>query len=191
MLLTAAVGGLGPGLAAATLSTALAIAFLFPSNAGFAFTAGAAVMFMVVSAALVLLIHSLKVLLTERIDSARRETLLRRELQHRIGNFVQMTLSIARMQAKAETDPQAKTALEVLRHRIKPFAQVQQEIVNPQRRSLSEVLGELCRAVSRSLFGDRVECEFDIDKEQLIAPDQLQSVALIVNELVITASSMP
>ena len=191
MLLTAAVGGLGPGLAAATLSTALAIAFLFPSNAGFAFTAGAAVMFMVVSAALVLLIHSLKVLLTERIDSARRETLLRRELQHRIGNFVQMTLSIARMQAKAETDPQAKTALEVLRHRIKPFAQVQQEIVNPQRRSLSEVLGELCRAVSRSFFGDRVECEFDIDKEQLIAPDQLQSVALIVNELVITASSMP
>ena len=187
VLLTAAVGGLGPGLAAAALSAALAIAFLSPPEAGFAFTAAAGAMFIVVSGALVLLIHSLKVLLTERTDNARRETLLRRELQHRIGNFVQMTLSVARMQAKAETEPAAKAALEVFRHRIQAFAQVQQEIVNPHRRSLSEVLGEICRTVSRSFVGDRVQCEFDIDKELLIAPDQLQSVALIVNELVMNS----
>jgi two-component sensor histidine kinase len=59
--------------------------------------------------------------------------------------------------------------------------------VNPQRRSLSEILGEICRAVSRSFVGDRVQCEFHIDKELLIAPDQLQSVALIVNELVMNS----
>jgi hypothetical protein len=116
VLLTAAVGGLGPGLAAAALSAALATAFLFPAEAGLAFTAAAGAMFIVVSGALVLLIHYLKVLLTERTDSARRETLLRRELQHRIGNFVQMTLSVAWMQSKAETEPAAKAALEVFRH---------------------------------------------------------------------------
>jgi hypothetical protein len=137
VLLTAVVGGLGPGLSAAVLSAGLATAFLFPSSAGVGSTFAAAAMFLIVSGALVLLIHSLKVLLTERTHSAQQETLLRRELQHRIGNFVQMTLSVARMQAKAEINPGAKAALEVFRHRIQAFAHVQQEMVSPQRRSLA------------------------------------------------------
>jgi two-component sensor histidine kinase len=91
------------------------------------------------------------------------------------------------MQAKAETEPAAKAALGVFRHRIQAFAQVQQEIVNPHRRSLSEVLGEICRTASHSFVGDRVHCEFDFDQELLIAPDQLQSIALIVNELVMNS----
>jgi two-component sensor histidine kinase len=78
-------------------------------------------------------------------------------------------------------------ALEVFRHRIQAFAQVQHEFANPTSRPLSELLREICRTLTRSFSGDRVECDFDVEKNLLIAPDQVQSIALIVNELVMNS----
>jgi two-component system, sensor histidine kinase PdtaS len=187
VMLTAAAGGLGPGLAASAVGAILAGSMLFPSNAGLPTLLGATFLFVLVSGALVFLIHSLKVLLVERTESMQRENLLRRELQHRVGNFAQLTLGLARMQAKAEPDPGIRAALDVFRSRIQAFAQAQQEILNPERRPLADVLADICRMQTRSFFGGKVDCEFDVDKSLLIAPDQLQSIALIVNELVLNS----
>lgn len=187
VILAAAAGGLGPGLVASGLAAVLVGVFLFPRTAGIPTVFGATLMFVLVSGALVFLIHSLKVLLSERTESMQRETLLRRELQHRVGNFVQLTLGLARMQARAEPDPAIRAALDVFRNRIQAFAHAQQEILNPKRRPLADVLADICRMQTRSFFGSKVDCEFDVDTDLLIAPDQLQSIALIVNELVLNS----
>jgi hypothetical protein len=153
---------IGSGLVASGLAAILVGTVLFPFTAGLPTVLGATLMFVFVSGALVLLIHSLKVLLVERTESAQRETLLRRELQHRVGNFVQMTLGVARMQARAEPDPAIRAALNVFRSRIQAFAQAQQEILNPKRRPLADLLADICRMQTRSFFGGKVDCEFNV-----------------------------
>ncbi|MFC3098867.1 sensor histidine kinase [Alteraurantiacibacter palmitatis] len=122
-------------------------------------------------------------------DLARSRELLFHELQHRVGNNLQMIGSLLAMQARRVQDDAARVAVEEAVRRVSVVGKIQRTLYNPEgsQRSLSGLLGPLVRDIVASAQGSAVTIRLEATRDRLLPAEQAIPVALIVSEAVSNA----
>lgn len=127
------------------------------------------------------------------IERARdRAEAMLREVNHRVGNSLQLVSSFISLQARRMTDPQAAAAFEATRARIDAVAQVHKRLyagADIERVDLKEYLLALGEELSQSLCGKhQVDCVIEVTADAIDAsPDKAVAVGVLVAELVTNA----
>jgi two-component sensor histidine kinase/CheY-like chemotaxis protein len=125
-----------------------------------------------------------------RALAAERAVLLR-EVNHRVGNSLQLVASFLHLHAAASSDEEVKMALAEANSRVMAVAQVHRRLFSAEKIErvplddyLSGLLGDLSRSTESSQFLDELELKaerIDVDADHAIA------LGMIVTELVINA----
>jgi len=121
--------------------------------------------------------------------AAERELLLR-EVNHRVGNSLQIIASLLHLQASSAALDEVKAALTNAMGRVAAVAQVHRRLYTSQDLksvSLNQYLDSLLEDLRRSAEGDRMS-HLTLKAETIdIDPDRAVAVGIIVNELVMNA----
>lgn len=122
-------------------------------------------------------------------DLARSRELLFHELQHRVGNNLQMIGSLLAMQARRVEDDAARIAVEEAVRRVSVVGKIQRTLYNPEgsQRSLSGLLGPLVQDLVASAQGSAVTIRLEATRDRLLPAEQAIPVALVVTEAVSNA----
>ena len=122
-----------------------------------------------------------------RLARDRAENLLK-EVDHRIGNSLQLLSSFVSLQARANENPDCKTALYETQRRIEAVAQVHKRLYTSDDVTsvdLSEYLEGLIDQSNDSLRPDGWGPTLSLETEHVtLSPDQTVSVGVIVTELI-------
>jgi two-component sensor histidine kinase len=120
--------------------------------------------------------------------AAEREVLLR-EVNHRVGNSLQLISSILGIQAAAAAHHEAKTALQQARQRVMAIAQLHKQLYSNDVSSVSlknyleTVVGDLRRSSS-----DRITIALLLPDETIeVIPDHALAIGIAITELVLNA----
>ncbi len=120
----------------------------------------------------------------------RAETLLR-EVNHRVGNSLQLVSTFVHMQANAIDDEAARSALMETQHRIQAVAQVHRRLYTTDdvtNVEMGDYLRGLIDELNHSLAGHGLSHDIELQAETVrVATDKAVSVGVIVNELVTNA----
>jgi two-component sensor histidine kinase len=121
--------------------------------------------------------------------AAEREVLLR-EVNHRVGNSLQIIASLLHLQANSSTQDDVKAALTNAMGRVAAVAQVHRRLYTThdlKSVSLNQYLDALLEDLRRSAEGNRMS-QLTLKAEQIeIDPDRAVAIGIIVNELVMNA----
>ena len=121
--------------------------------------------------------------------AAEREVLLR-EVNHRVGNSLQIIASLLHLQANSSNDDDVKTALTNAMGRVAAVAQVHRRLYTSQDLKsvmLNQYLEALLEDLRRSAEGNRMS-RLTLKAEPVeIDPDRAVAIGIIVNELVMNA----
>ncbi|SHJ30770.1 signal transduction histidine kinase [Bradyrhizobium lablabi] len=121
--------------------------------------------------------------------AAEREVLLR-EVNHRVGNSLQIIASLLHLQANSSTQDDVKAALTNAMGRVAAVAQVHRRLYTThdlKSVSLSQYLEALLEDLRRSAEGNKMS-QLTLKAEQIeIDPDRAVAIGIIVNELVMNA----
>jgi two-component sensor histidine kinase len=121
--------------------------------------------------------------------AAEREVLLR-EVNHRVGNSLQIIASLLHLQASSATEEDVKAALTNAMGRVTAVAQVHRRLYTSHDLKsvvLNQYLGALLEDLRRSAEGDRMS-RLTLRAEPIeIDPDRAVAIGIIVNELVMNA----
>jgi two-component sensor histidine kinase len=121
--------------------------------------------------------------------AAEREVLLR-EVNHRVGNSLQIIASLLHLQASSSTQDDVKAALTNAMGRVAAVAQVHRRLYTSHDLKsvlLNQYLGALLEDLRRSAEGNRMS-RLTLKAEPVeIDPDRAVAVGIIVNELVMNA----
>lgn len=121
--------------------------------------------------------------------AAEREVLLR-EVNHRVGNSLQIIASLLHLQANSSTDDDVKAALTNAMGRVAAVAQVHRRLYTSQDLKsvmLNQYLEALLEDLRRSAEGNRMS-RLTLTAEPVeIDPDRAVAIGIIVNELVMNA----
>src|SRR5262245_9831950 len=121
--------------------------------------------------------------------AAERELLLR-EVNHRVGNSLQIIASLLHLQASSTTQEDVKAALTNAMGRVAAVAQVHRRLYTSQDLKsvlLNQYLDALLEDLRRSAEGNRMS-RLTLKAEPVeIDPDRAVSIGIIVNELVMNA----
>lgn len=121
--------------------------------------------------------------------AAEREVLLR-EVNHRVGNSLQIIASLLHLQATSAVDERVKAALTNAMGRVAAVAQVHRRLYtshDPQGVMLDQYLHALLEDLRRSAEAEKLT-RLTLNAEPIeIDPDSAVAVGIIVNELVINA----
>src|SRR5215472_12127306 len=121
--------------------------------------------------------------------AAERELLLR-EVNHRVGNSLQIIASLLHLQASTSTQDDVKAALTNAMGRVAAVAQVHRRLYTSQDLKsvvLNQYLDALLDDLRRSTEGERMS-RLTLKAEPIeIDPDRAVAVGIIVNELVMNA----
>ena len=121
--------------------------------------------------------------------AAEREVLLR-EVNHRVGNSLQIIASLLHLQASSAAQEEVKAALTNAMGRVAAVAQVHRRLYTSQDLksvNLSQYLDALLEDLRRSAEGNRMS-RLTLKAEPIeIDPDRAVAVGIIVNELVMNA----
>ena len=121
--------------------------------------------------------------------AAEREMLLR-EVNHRVGNSLQIIASLLHMQASSTTQEDVKAALTNAMGRVAAVAQVHRRLYTSQDLKsvlLNQYLDSLLGDLRRSAEGNRMS-RLTLKAEPVeIDPDRAVAIGIIVNELVMNA----
>jgi two-component sensor histidine kinase len=121
--------------------------------------------------------------------AAEREVLLR-EVNHRIGNSLQIIASLLHLQANSSPDEDIKAALSNAMGRVAAVAQVHRRLYTSHDLKsvlLNQYLEALLEDLRRSTEGNRMS-RLDLKAESIeIDPDRAVAIGIIVNELVMNA----
>jgi two-component sensor histidine kinase len=121
--------------------------------------------------------------------AAEREMLLR-EVNHRVGNSLQIIASLLHLQASTATQEDVKAALTNAMGRVAAVAQVHRRLYTSQDLKsvlLNQYLEALLEDLRRSAEGNRMS-RLTLKAEPVeIDPDRAVSIGIIVNELVMNA----
>jgi two-component sensor histidine kinase len=121
--------------------------------------------------------------------AAEREMLLR-EVNHRVGNSLQIIASLLHLQANSSTEDDVKAALTNAMGRVAAVAQVHRRLYTSHDLKsvlLNQYLGALLEDLRRSAEGDRMS-RLTLRSEPIeIDPDRAVAIGIIVNELVMNA----
>jgi two-component sensor histidine kinase len=121
--------------------------------------------------------------------AAEREVLLR-EVNHRVGNSLQIIASLLHLQASSAEDEGVKAALTEAMGRVAAVAQVHRRLYtshDPKSVMLDQYLQALLEDLRRSAEGEKLTQLTLKDEPTEIDPDRAVAVGIIVNELVINA----
>ena len=188
--LAAFLGGYAPGLLALAISVFLSVfALIEPRwsfNIGPEHLSSVAV-FALVGGFQVWLVEKLRRALEDNRVGHEREHLLRRELQHRVGNLLQLIISIARLQARAESDATARSAVEALGDRVQLLSEVTRHLQPGETRSDAAILKAVAQGLLEVSGARGVRCDFEMPDDLVLPESHRQPVALIVSELAINA----
>jgi two-component sensor histidine kinase len=121
--------------------------------------------------------------------AAEREVLLR-EVNHRVGNSLQIIASLLHLQANSSSDDDVKAALSNAMGRVAAVAQVHRRLYtshNLKTVMLNQYLEALLEDLRRSAEGNRMS-RLTLSAESIeIDPDRAVAIGIIVNELVMNA----
>jgi two-component sensor histidine kinase/CheY-like chemotaxis protein len=121
--------------------------------------------------------------------AAEREVLLR-EVNHRVGNSLQIIASLLHLQANSSTQEDVKVALTNAMGRVAAVAQVHRRLYTSHDLKsvlLNQYLDALLEDLRRSAEGNRMS-RLTLKAEQIeIDPDRAVAIGIIVNELVMNA----
>jgi two-component sensor histidine kinase len=121
--------------------------------------------------------------------AAEREVLLR-EVNHRVGNSLQIIASLLHLQANTSTQEDVKAALTNATGRVAAVAQVHRRLYTSQDLKsvlLNQYLEALLEDLRRSAEGNRMS-RLTLKAEPIeIDPDRAVAIGIIVNELVMNA----
>lgn len=121
--------------------------------------------------------------------AAEREVLLR-EVNHRVGNSLQIIASLLHLQANSSHDDDVKAALTNAMGRVAAVAQVHRRLYTSQDLKtvvLNQYLEALLEDLRRSAEGNRMS-RLTLRAEAIeIDPDRAVAIGIIVNELVMNA----
>jgi two-component sensor histidine kinase len=121
--------------------------------------------------------------------AAEREVLLR-EVNHRVGNSLQIIASLLHLQANSSTEEDVKAALTNAMGRVAAVAQVHRRLYTSHDLKsvlLNQYLDALLEDLRRSAEGNRMS-RLTLKAEQVeIDPDRAVAIGIIVNELVMNA----
>ena len=121
--------------------------------------------------------------------AAEREMLLR-EVNHRVGNSLQIIASLLHLQANSSSEEDVKAALTNAMGRVAAVAQVHRRLYTSHDLKsvlLNQYLEALLEDLRRSAEGNRMS-RLDLKAEAIeIDPDRAVAIGIIVNELVMNA----
>jgi two-component sensor histidine kinase/CheY-like chemotaxis protein len=121
--------------------------------------------------------------------AAEREVLLR-EVNHRVGNSLQIIASLLHLQANSSTEEDVKAALTNAMGRVAAVAQVHRRLYTSHDLKnvlLNQYLDALLEDLRRSAEGNRMS-RLTLKSEPIeIDPDRAVAIGIIVNELVMNA----
>src|SRR6202021_1262514 len=121
--------------------------------------------------------------------AAEREVLLR-EVNHRVGNSLQIIASLLHLQANSTTQDDVKAALTNAMGRVAAVAQVHRRLYTSHDLKsvlLNQYLEALLEDLRRSAEGNRMS-RLTLKAESIeIDPDRAVAIGIIVNELVMNA----
>jgi two-component sensor histidine kinase len=121
--------------------------------------------------------------------AAEREVLLR-EVNHRVGNSLQIIASLLHLQASSSTEDDVKAALTNAMGRVAAVAQVHRRLYTSHDLKsvlLNQYLDALLEDLRRSAEGNRMS-RLTLKAEPIeIDPDRAVAIGIIVNELVMNA----
>lgn len=120
---------------------------------------------------------------------AERSEMLFRELQHRVGNNLQMIASLLSLQRGRLDDPAARTALDEAAQRLGLIGRIQRSLYDPvgTQQSLAAYIDRIAREVVGASGTKGITYRFDKQVDTLLDPDTAIPAALIVAEAVSNA----
>lgn len=123
---------------------------------------------------------------------AAERAMLLREMNHRVGNSLQIIMSLLHLQAGATDNEEVQTALSNARGRVAAVAQVHRRLYTSEQVgsvSVDQYLGALLDDLQISAQHGDVGITIDTDIAPLeIDPDRAVALGVVVTELVINAS---
>ncbi|MCG5234680.1 response regulator [Xanthobacter oligotrophicus] len=122
---------------------------------------------------------------------AAERALLLREMNHRVGNSLQIIVSLLNVQASATEDGRVKEALNSARNRVSAVAQVHRRLYTSDQIAtvaLDQYIGSLLDDLQVSAHRDLGGITITLDADPIhIDPDRAVAVGIIATELVINA----
>lgn len=194
IILTAFFFGLGPGILCAILSGLASWYFFIPSYNSFAltFAAGVALAFFVFVVTVDITLTHWMQQANAALDAERRRSqelaenreLLFKELQHRVGNNLQMVGSLIALQKRRVTDESAKAALDEASRRLGLVGRIQRQLYDPAgaQLSLAAYIDQICRDVIAASGCERIDYEFKALADAVLPPEKAIPTALVVAE---------
>lgn len=194
VILTAFFFGLGPGVFSALVSGLAAWYFFIPPFHSFALEFNAAValgFYAFIVTVQVLLVHWMQrsnaSLLEERrrtLELAETRSVLFNELQHRVGNNLQMVASLISLQKRRLTDETAIGALDEASRRLGLVGRIQRQLYDPDgaQLGLATYIDQICRDVIAASGLDSIEYDFTSDGDTILPPEKAIPTALVVAE---------
>jgi len=199
VIVTAFLFGNGAGTFAAVLSGLAAWYFFIPPVNSFdlSFNSAVAMLFYVgVVAVDIGLVHLMQQanrrLVAERtrgLELVAHRELLFSELQHRVGNNLQMSASLLQLQKRKLTEPEARAAIDEAARRLGMIGRVQRQLYDPTgaQLDLATFLQQLAQDVLASSGRDGIGCTVVADGGLKLSPDAAIPTALIVAEAISNA----
>jgi two-component system, sensor histidine kinase PdtaS len=206
VILSSFLFGPRPGIAAAVLCCLFAWYFFIPPRHAFGLDRGTlmALSFytgvVVVDIALVHLMQlansrlraareSVRLLAEERGLLAERAELLFQELQHRVGNNLQMVGAVLALQMRNLPEPSARRALSDAAARLQVIGRIQRQLYRQdgQLLPLDLFLTEVTDNIMASSGRPGISCRIEAETGVIMRPDCAVPVALILSEAVANA----
>ncbi|MXP08930.1 sensor histidine kinase [Pseudoblastomonas halimionae] len=106
------------------------------------------------------------------------------ELQHRVGNNLQMVGSLIALQKNRLTDESARDALDEASRRLGLVGRIQRQLYDPKgaQVSLAAYIDQICRDVIAASGREGIDYEFTAQADTVLPPDKAIPTALVVAE---------
>jgi two-component sensor histidine kinase len=125
----------------------------------------------------------------ERGHLVERAELLFQEMQHRVGNNLQMVGAVLSLQMRGLVEPTAKRALGDAAARLQVIGNIQRQLYRQdgQLVPLDVFLGEVSSKIMASSARPGITCTLEAERDIVLKPDSAVPVALIVSEAIANA----
>ncbi len=199
ILLSAYLFGARPALLSTVVGLVVAwLFFVTPDNSYvFGVVAPVAAAFYLLIAVLAIgLMHTMQLanarLAAERDNSVRlieNRELLFRELQHRVGNSLQLVASVLALQRRKLAEPEAIGAIDEASRRVALIGKVQRQLYDPSGAplTLAPFLSEICADLLAAAGKPGIVLRFQGGGDALLPPDLAIPTALVLSEAVVNA----
>lgn len=129
--------------------------------------------------------HALALEREKSLKLAENRELLFRELQHRVGNNLQMVAAMLALQKRGLTG-EAAAAIDQAARRVQSIGATQRDLYRPDGESimLAELVEKVCRDALKANGRDDVAMTFEQHSDAAIAPDEAIPATVILSETV-------